>query len=62
MAAIQSEIVIAAPVERIFDFIVKDPTRLVDIWPNLDEIWNVKPLPDGRKGKVTLPYNRPKQK
>jgi len=52
MAAIQSEIVIAAPVERIFDFIVKDPTRLMDIWPNLDEVWNVLPLPDGRKGKT----------
>ncbi len=52
MASIQSEIVIAAPVERIFDFIVKDPTRLVDIWPNLDGIWNVKSLPDGRKGKT----------
>ena len=46
MPTIQKTIAIAAPVERVFDF-VTDPTHLPRIWPTLVEVSNVRPHPDG---------------
>lgn len=49
MPTIRKTIAIAAPVERVFDY-VADPTHLPAIWPNLVEVSNVTPHADGGNG------------
>ncbi len=49
MPTIQKTIAIAAPVERVFDY-VADPTHLPTIWPTLVEVSNVVPHEGGGNG------------
>ena len=49
MPTIHKTIAIAAPVERVFDY-VADPRHLPEIWPNLAEVSNVTPHADGGSG------------
>ncbi len=49
MATIRRSITIGAPVDRVFDY-VTDPTHLPEVWPNLVEVTNVAPHPDGGFG------------
>jgi uncharacterized protein YndB with AHSA1/START domain len=46
MIKIQKNIVIKAPVERVFEFLTT-PQNLPEIWPSLVEVTNVKHAPDG---------------
>jgi len=46
MAKIKKSVFINAPVEKVFAFMA-EPSNLVEIWPSLLEIRNVKPLPNG---------------
>lgn len=46
MAKIEKTIFINAPVERVFAFMAK-PENLPEIWPSLQEVRNVQPLPNG---------------
>lgn len=46
MAKIEKSIFINAPVEKVFNFMA-EPHNLLEIWPSLVEINNVKPLPNG---------------
>jgi uncharacterized membrane protein len=46
MAKFRKMITIDAPVEKIFAF-VEDPHNLLEIWPSLVEVRNVKPNPKG---------------
>lgn len=46
MAKIEKSIFINAPVERVFAFMAK-PENLPEIWPSLQEVRNVQPLPNG---------------
>ena len=47
MTTVNNEIVINAPLEKIFNFVVK-PSNLPQIWPNLVEIKDEQLSPDGR--------------
>jgi len=49
MTKIRRSIEIAAPVERVFEY-VADPKHLLEIWPNMVEITNITPHPDGGTG------------
>jgi uncharacterized protein YndB with AHSA1/START domain len=46
MAKIDKEIIVNAPLEKIFDYVSK-PSNLPQIWPGLVEIKNEQLLPDG---------------
>lgn len=46
MAKIEKSILISAPVERVFAFMAM-PENLPEIWPSLQEVRNVQPLPNG---------------
>ncbi len=46
MANIEKTILINAPVEKVFAFMAK-PENLPEIWPSLQEVRNVQPLPNG---------------
>ena len=46
MAKIDKEIMIKAPIEKIFNFVLK-PSNLLQIWPSLIEIKNERMLPNG---------------
>ncbi len=46
MAKLVTTKTINAPVEIIFEF-VSDPNRLVDLWPSMTEVKNVRRLPKG---------------
>ncbi len=46
MAKIEKSILINAPVEKVFAFMAK-PENLPEIWPSLQEVRNVQPLPNG---------------
>ncbi len=46
MAKIEKTIFINAPVERVFAFMAR-PENLPEIWPSLQEVRNVRPLPNG---------------
>lgn len=46
MAKIEKTIFINAPVERVFAFMAR-PENLPEIWPSLQEVRNVQPLPNG---------------
>jgi len=46
MTKIENSIMIHAPVEKVFDFMSK-PENLPGIWPSLQEVRNVQPLPNG---------------
>jgi len=46
MAKIEKSLVIDAPVERVFDFMA-NPENLPEIWPSLQEVRNIQPLPNG---------------
>lgn len=49
MATIRKSVTIAAPVDRVFDY-VSDPRHLPEFWPNLVEVSNIAPHPDGGSG------------
>ncbi len=46
MAKIEKSILINAPVEKVFEF-MSHPENLPRIWPSLQEVKNVQPLPNG---------------
>lgn len=46
MSKIEKSLLINAPVEKVFDFMSK-PENLPQIWPSLQEVRNVQPLPNG---------------
>ena len=46
MATTDKEIMIKAPVEKIFNFVLK-PSNLLQIWPSLIDIQNERLLPNG---------------
>ncbi len=46
MAKIEKSIIIDAPVEKVFEFMV-DPANLPEIWPSLVEVKDVKQTPEG---------------
>src|SRR5574341_36485 len=46
MSKLEKTITIHAPVEKIFGYITK-PTDLLEIWPSMVEVKDVKPLPNG---------------
>ncbi len=46
MAKIEKSLLINAPVEKVFAFMAK-PENLPVIWPSLQEVRNVQPLPNG---------------
>ncbi len=46
MAKIEKSLLINAPVEQVFAFMAK-PENLPEIWPSLQEVRNVQPLPNG---------------
>ena len=46
MAKADKEIMIKAPLEKIFNFVIK-PSNLLQIWPGLIDIKNEKLLPNG---------------
>ena len=46
MIKVVKNIIISAPIEKIFDYI-SEPTNLPEIWPSLMEIKDVQRLPDG---------------
>lgn len=46
MAKIEKTILINAPVEKVFAFMAK-PENLPEIWSSLQEVRNVRPLPNG---------------
>ena len=46
MATTDKEIMIKAPVEKIFNFVLK-PSNLLQIWPSLIDIKNERLLPNG---------------
>ncbi|GAB4430594.1 MAG: hypothetical protein Kow002_18980 [Anaerolineales bacterium] len=46
MAKIEKSLLINAPVEKVFDFMAK-PENLPVVWPSLQEVRNVQPLPNG---------------
>jgi negative regulator of sigma E activity len=45
MVSIDKEIMIKAPVEKIFNFVIKS-SNLVQLWPSLLEVNNEKLLPN----------------
>ena len=45
MATIKSSITINAPVEKVFNY--AQPEHIVEIWPSLVEVKNIKELPNG---------------
>jgi len=47
MAKLTRSITIKAPIEKVFGY-VSDSTNLPEIWPSLQEIKDVKKLPDGK--------------
>jgi carbon monoxide dehydrogenase subunit G len=46
MAEIRRHIEIRAPVEKVFEF-MEEPKNLVEIWPSMQEVRNVKEQPEG---------------
>ncbi len=46
MAKIEKSLFINAQVEKVFGFMAK-PENLPEIWPSLQEVRNVQPLPNG---------------
>ncbi len=46
MAKIEEAIHIAAPVEKVFAYLV-DPINLPEFWPSFDEVRNVQQMPNG---------------
>ena len=46
MVELKRHIEINAPVEKVFDFI-EEPENLLEIWPSMQEVRNVKELPEG---------------
>lgn len=46
MAKIEKSLLINAPVEKVFDFMAQ-PENLPVVWPSLQEVRNVQPLPNG---------------
>lgn len=48
MLKLERTVTIAAPVERVFDY-VTDPRNLPEIWPSLIEVKDVRDLPNGGK-------------
>jgi len=46
MAKGEKTITINAPVEKVFEY-VDEPTNLLEIWPSMVEVKNVKRLPNG---------------
>ena len=46
MTSIDKEIILNAPLEKIYDFLIK-PSNLPRIWPSLLEVTDVKLLPNG---------------
>jgi carbon monoxide dehydrogenase subunit G len=46
MAEIRRHIEISAPVEKVFEF-MEEPKNLVEIWPSMQEVRNVKEQPEG---------------
>jgi carbon monoxide dehydrogenase subunit G len=46
MVELKRHIEINAPVEKVFDFI-EDPENHLEIWPSMQEVRNVKELPEG---------------
>jgi carbon monoxide dehydrogenase subunit G len=46
MVELKKHIEINAPVEKVFDF-MEEPENLPEIWPSLQEVTNVKKMPDG---------------
>jgi uncharacterized membrane protein len=47
MITVDKEIIIQAPLEKIFNFVIK-PSNLPQIWPSLIEIKDEQSLPNGR--------------
>ena len=47
MTTVDKEIIIQAPLEKIFNFVIK-PSNLPQIWPSLIEIKDEQSLPNGR--------------
>ena len=46
MATTDKEIMIKAPLEKIFNFVLK-PSNLLQIWPSLIDVKNERLLPNG---------------
>lgn len=46
MAKVIKSITINVPVEKVFNYVV-EPTNLVEVWPSLEEVKEVRPLPNG---------------
>ena len=46
MAKVTKSITINVPVDTVFNYVV-DPTNLVEVWPSLEEVKEVRPLPNG---------------
>ena len=46
MAKVEKSILINAPVEKVFDFML-EPTNILEIWPSMLEVKNVQSLPNG---------------
>lgn len=47
MPKIERTIIIDAPVEKVFNYVHKDPSSLLEIWPSLVEVKDVERLPNG---------------
>lgn len=45
-AQLEKSITVAAPVERVFDYLIT-PDNLLEIWPSLVEVRDVEPQPNG---------------
>lgn len=48
MLKLEKTVTIATPAERVFDY-VNDPKSLLEIWPSLIEVKDVRTLPNGGK-------------
>lgn len=48
MLKLERSVTIAAPVEKVFDYL-DDRTNLLEIWPSLIEVKDIRPLPHGGK-------------
>jgi uncharacterized protein YndB with AHSA1/START domain len=47
MAAVNKQVVIQAPVDKVFDY-MEQPTNVPEFWPSLLEVRDVEQFPDGR--------------
>jgi uncharacterized protein YndB with AHSA1/START domain len=54
MAKIRKNIVIDAPVEKVFDY-VEEPENVAEYWPSVIELKDVEPLPNGG-ARMTVVY------